>query len=328
MYVRWGVLSTAKIGVEKVIPAMQKGRHSRVEAIASRDLAQARQVAGRLGIPRAYGSYEELLGDAEVDAVYIPLPNHLHVPWSLKALAAGKHVLCEKPIGLSAAEVEELLEASRRAPELKVMEAFMYRLHPQWQRTRQLVQAGDIGELRSIDSVFAYYNVDPNNIRNRADAGGGALMDIGCYCISLARWLFDGEPDRVVGLMEIDPEFQVDRLTTGILDFGGRSSAFTCATQLGYYQRVQVMGTEGRIELEIPFNPSPNRPTRLWHQREGGVQEIVFDPVDHYTLQGDAFSLAVLEDRPVPTPLADAVANMEVIEAVMRSARRNGWAQV
>lgn len=328
MYVRWGVLSTAKIGVEKVIPAMQKGRYSRVEAIASRDLAQARQVAGRLGIPRAYGSYEELLADVEVDAVYIPLPNHLHVPWSLKALEAGKHVLCEKPIGLTAAEAEELLEAAQRAPGLKVMEAFMYRQHPQWQRTRQLVQEGELGELRSIDSVFAYYNVDPDNIRNRPDAGGGALMDIGCYCISLARWLFGGEPDRVVGLMELDPQFKVDRLTTGILDFVGGSSAFTCATQLAYYQRVQIMGTAGRIEIEIPFNPPPDKPTRIWHQRQSGVQEIVFDPVDHYTLQGDAFSLAVLEDRPVPTPLADAVANMEVVEAVMRSARRNNWAQV
>ena len=327
MYVRWGVLSTAKIGVEKVIPAMQAGRYSRVEAIASRDLSQARQVAGRLRIPRAYGSYEELLADPEVDAVYIPLPNHLHVPWSLKALEAGKHVLCEKPIGLNAAQAEELLEASRQAPGLKVMEAFMYRQHPQWQRARQLVQEGEVGELRSVVSLFAYYNVDPNNIRNRVDVGGGALMDIGCYCISVARWLFDSQPERVVGVMELDPEFQVDRLTTGILDFGSGTSAFTCATQLAYYQRVQVLGTEGRIEIEVPFNPSPEQRTRIWHQRESGVQEIVFDPVDHYTLQGDAFSLAVLEDRPVPTPLSDAVANMEAIEAVVRSARRGVWSQ-
>ncbi|RPI57581.1 MAG: gfo/Idh/MocA family oxidoreductase [Chloroflexi bacterium] len=327
MHVRWGVLSTAKIGVEKVIPAMQAGRYSRVEAIASRNLSQAREVAGRLGISRAYGSYEELLADPEVDAVYIPLPNHLHVPWSLKALEAGKHVLCEKPIGLNAAEAEQLLETSRQVPGLKVMEAFMYRQHPQWQRARQLVQEGDIGELRTVESLFAYYNVDPNNIRNRADVGGGALMDIGCYCISVARWLFDAEPERVVGLMELDPEFQVDCLTTGILAFGGGTSAFTCGTQLAYYQRVQILGTEGRIEIEIPFNPSPDQVTRIWHLRESGAQEIVFDPVDHYTLQGDAFSLAVLEDRPVPTPLSDAVANMKAIEAVVRSARQGAWSQ-
>jgi predicted dehydrogenase len=327
MYVRWGVLSTAKIGVEKVIPAMQGGRYSRVEAIASRNLSHARKAAAGLGIPRAYGSYEELLADPELDAVYIPLPNHLHLPWALRALQAGKHVLCEKPIGLSAAEAEAMLQASKQAPGLKVMEAFMYRHHPQWQRTRELVREGQIGELRAAGSTFAYYNVDPSNIRNRADVGGGALMDIGCYCISLARWLFDAEPERVVGVMELDPQFQVDRLTTGILEFEGGVSSFTCATQLAYYQRVQIMGTEGRIEIEIPFNPSPDLPTRIWHQRDSGVEEILFEPVNHYTLQGDAFSLAVLEDRPVPTPLSDAVANMKVIEAVVRSALEGGWSQ-
>jgi predicted dehydrogenase len=328
MFVRWGVLSTAKIGVEKVIPAMQAGRYSRIEAIASRNLAHARETAARLGIPRAYGSYEELLTDPELDAVYIPLPNHLHLPWSLRALQAGKHILCEKPIGLSAAEAAALLEASEQAPGLKVMEAFMYRLHPQWQRARQLVQEGEIGDLRTVGSFFAYYNVDPSNIRNRADLGGGALMDIGCYCISLARWLFDAEPQRALGIMEADPQFQVDRLTTGILEFGAGTSSFTCATQSAFYQRVQIMGTEGRIEIEIPFNPSPDDPTRIWHQRESGLQEIVFDPVNHYTLQGDAFSLAILEDRPVPTPLSDAVANMKAIEAVVRSAQEGGWARL
>jgi predicted dehydrogenase len=262
-----------------------------------------------------------------VDAVYIPLPNHLHLPWSLKALEAGKHVLCEKPIGLSAAEAQELLAATRQVPRLKVMEAFMYRRHPQWRRARQLVQAGEIGQLRTIQLFFAYHNVDRNNIRNKADMGGGALMDIGCYCISLARWLFDAEPERVVGFMEVDPEFQVDRLTSAILDFGNGTSAFTCATQLAWYQRVQVVGTEGRIEIEVPFNPSPDQRTRIWHQRTGEVREVVFDPVDHYTLQGDAFSLAILEDRPVPTPLSDAVANMEAIEAVIHSAQRGSWSR-
>jgi predicted dehydrogenase len=307
---------------------MQAGRYSRIEAIASRNLAHARETAARLGIPRAYGSYEELLTDPELDAVYIPLPNHLHLPWSLRALQAGKHILCEKPIGLSAAEAAALLEASEQAPGLKVMEAFMYRLHPQWQRARQLVQEGEIGDLRTVGSFFAYYNVDPSNIRNRADLGGGALMDIGCYCISLARWLFDAEPQRALGIMEADPQFQVDRLTTGILEFGAGTSSFTCATQSAFYQRVQIMGTEGRIEIEIPFNPSPDDPTRIWHQRESGLQEIVFDPVNHYTLQGDAFSLAILEDRPVPTPLSDAVANMKAIEAVVRSAQEGGWARL
>jgi predicted dehydrogenase len=201
MQVRWGVLSTANIGLEKVVPAMQAGQYCRIEAIASRDLARAQAAAEQLGIPKTYGSYEELLADPDLEAVYIPLPNHLHVAWALKALEAGKHVLCEKPIGLSAVEAQELLEASRQAPDLKVMEAFMYRFHPQWQRARQLVLDGEIGELHTIQSFFSYYNVDPNNIRNMPEIGGGALMDIGCYCISLARWLFGVEPQRVLGVM-------------------------------------------------------------------------------------------------------------------------------
>jgi predicted dehydrogenase len=324
--VRWGILSTAKIGVEKVIPAIQAGTYCRVEAIASRDLDRAREVARNLAIPWAYGSYEELLKVPEIDAVYIPLPNHLHVPWSLKALAAGKHVLCEKPIGLDADEARQLRAAAEESgPDLKVMEAFMYRFHPQWQRAREIVLAGGVGDLHTIQSFFSYHNIDPENIRNRPEVGGGALMDIGCYCISLARFLFGAEPQRVLGIMERDPVFKIDRITSGILDFGAGTSTFSSATQLAPFQRVNIVGSYGRVEIEIPFNAPPDQPCRLWHQQGGDVEPIVVGPADQYTRQADLFSLAVIEDRPVPTPLDDAVGNMKAIDAIVRSAREGGW---
>ena len=300
--INWGVLSTARIGVQKVIPAMQSGRFCSVTAIASRDADRARAVAGQLGIPKAYGSYEALLKDADVDAVYIPLPNHLHVPWSIKALEAGKHVLCEKPIGLTSAEAQRLLDAAKKHPRLKIMEAFMYRHHPQWQQTRQLVIDGKIGELRTVHSFFSYSNLDPRNIRNIPDTGGGGLMDIGCYCISLARFLFNAEPCRVLGLVDFDPNFGTDCLASGVLEFERGTSTFTCSTQLAPYQRVNVFGTGGRIEIEIPFNAPPDRPCKVRHQFGATLEEIGVDACDQYTIQGDLFARAVLEDAPVPTP--------------------------
>jgi predicted dehydrogenase len=326
--IRWGVLSTANIGVKHVIPAMQTGEHCEMVGIASRNLDRARMVATELGMPRAYRSYEELLADEEIEAVYIPLPNHLHVPWSIKALEAGKHVLCEKPIALNAAGAQELLDAAREWPGLKVMEAFMYRHHPQWQRARRLVAEGQIGALRTIQSFFSYYGFDPENIRNVAEFGGGVLMDIGCYSISLSRFIFDAEPQRVWGVMEYDSRFEVDRLTSGVLDFGSGTSTFTCSTQLVPYQRANLFGTEGRVEIEIPFNAPPDRPCKMWHRRGDEIEEIVLEVCNQYTIQGDLFSRAVLEDTEVPTPLQDAVANMKVIDALVRSAGDGTWASV
>lgn len=322
---RWGVLSTSKFAQTKVIPALQHCQYMEVAAIASRDLAKAQAAAARFNIAKAYGSYEELLADAELDVIYNPLANHLHVPWSIKALEAGKHVLCEKPIGLSAAEAQQLLEVSRQHPQLKVMEAFMYRLHPQWQRAKQIVEAGGVGDLRTIQSFFSYFNADDQNIRNRADIGGGGLMDIGCYNISLSRFIFDAEPQRVLGILDYDPAFKTDRLTSGILDFGHGTSTFTCSTQLTPYQRVNLFGTAGRVEIEIPFNAPPDKPCKLWHQAGGQLEEIRFDICDQYTLEADQFSLAVLNDTPVPTPLTDAAANMRVIDAVVESSKNKGW---
>lgn len=322
---RWGIISTAKIGREKLIPAIQKSKISEVHAIASRRKEEAEKAAAQLGISKAYGSYEELLTDPEINAVYIPLPNHLHVEWSIKALQAGKHVLCEKPIGLSSAEAKKLMDTARNYPDIKVMEAFMYRFHPQWIKAKSLVTEGRIGKLTTIHSFFSYYNTDPNNIRNQRDKGGGGMMDIGCYNISLSRHLFDEEPTKVLGLAEIDPQTGVDRLASGILQFSKGTSTFTCSTQLVPYQRVNIFGTEGRIEIEIPFNAPPDKPTKLWLHSKTGTEEMVFDIVDQYTLETDAFAKSVLENKPVPTPLLDAFNNMKAIEAVFESSKEGVW---
>ena len=270
----WGILSTAKIGIEKVIPAMQQGKLSEIVAIASRTHESAREAAKNLKIPKAFGSYQDLLDDTSIDAVYIPLPNHMHVPWTIKALAANKHVLCEKPIALTATEAKELLKETEKFPHLKVMEAFMYRHHPQWIQALELINGGGIGMVKTVHSFFSYYNDDPENIRNMVDIGGGGLMDIGCYCISLARLIFDAEPQRVLGKIEYDPSFRTDRICSGILDFVQGTSTLTCSTQLVPYQRVNVFGTKGRIEIEIPFNAPPDKPCKMLFQNNEIIEEI------------------------------------------------------
>jgi predicted dehydrogenase len=327
--VRWGVLGVARIATEKVIPAMQQGEWSDVVAIASRDRGKAEEAAGQFGIPKAYGSYEELLGDPAVEAIYNPLPNHLHVPWSIKAADAGKHVLCEKPIAMSVAECRSLMEARDRTG-VKIGEAFMVRTHPQWLRARELVRSGEVGTLRAVMGAFSYFNRDPKNIRNVPEFGGGALMDIGCYPITTSRFLFGEEPARVLGLVENDPEMGTDRLTSAILDFPGGQAVFSCSTQMVPYQRMQILGTRGRIEIEIPFNAPPDRPTRLWVDNSGdlqgsGLRTEEFPVCDQYTIQGDRFSQAIREDREVPVSLEDAIGNMAVIEALRRSAQTGKW---
>jgi len=326
---RWGVLSTANIGLRKVIPAMQQGLHTTVVAIASRDLTKAREAASKLGIPTAYGSYDELLADPNIDAIYNPLPNQFHVPWTIKAAEAGKHVLCEKPLSLSVAEAETLL-AVRARTGVKIGEAFMIRSYPQWLRLRELLDERRIGELRSIAGFFSYFNNDPSNIRNQVEAGGGALMDIGCYLIHASRYAFAQQPTRVVSLIDRDPEMQIDRLTSAILDFPDGQSIFTCSTQMVPYQRIHFFGTLGRIEIEIPFNAPPDRPTRLFIDIGGnlfgsGITTETFPVRDQYTMQGDAFSKAVLDDTEVPVTVEDAIGNMAVIEAIFKSAVSGQW---
>jgi len=326
---RFGVLSTAAIGTKKVIPAMQHGERTTVAAIASRDLSRARQAAAALGIPKAYGSYEELLADPDIDAIYIPLPNQLHVPWTTKAAEAGKHVLCEKPLGMNAAEARSLL-AVRARTGVKIGEAFMVRSAPQWLRLRELMTAGTVGELRAVNGFFSYFNNDPNNVRNRIETGGGGLYDIGCYMIQGARFAFGREPERVVALLDRDPALGTDRLASAILDFGGAQATFTVSTQLIPWQRMNFFGARGRIELEIPVNAPNDRPTRIFIDSTGdlsgsGIATETSSTYDQYTLQGDAFARAVQENTEVPVPIEDSIGNMAVIDAIFRSAASGQW---
>jgi predicted dehydrogenase len=323
--VKWGVLGTAKIARVKVIPAMQRGSLTDITAIASREERTAHAAAAELGIPKAYASYEALLADPEIEAIYNPLPNHLHVPWSIRAAEAGKHVLCEKPIALSVAECRALIEARDRTG-VKIGEAFMVRTHPQWLRVRELVH-GEIGELIAIIGAFSYYNRDPANIRNVLEWGGGALMDIGCYPIQISRFLFGREPVYVTGAVDRDPVMRIDRLTSGLLDFASGHCVFTCSTQMVPYQRIQILGSRARIEVEIPFNAPPDRPCRIFIDdgRDvfgAGVRVEEFEVCDQYTLQSDLFSDAIRTGGEVPTPLEDSLGNMTVIERLFAAAER------
>ena len=328
--VKWGVISTAKIGTEKVIPAMQRGELCDIVAIASRDQARARETADGLGIPKAYGSYEELLADPEIEAIYNPLPNHMHVPWSIKAAEAGKHVLCEKPVSLTADEARTLVEARDRTGVL-ITEAFMVRSHPQWLRVRELIRGGRIGELRAVQGFFSYFKLDPDNIRNKADIGGGGIYDIGCYPVVGARFVFEAEPRRVVALIDRDPGMKIDRLTSAILDFGeGRQATFTCSTQCVPYQRMQFFGTEGRIAIRIPFNAPPGEVCQIFlddGSELGDASQTVeeFPVVDQYAIQGDLFSRHVRTGEPVEFPLEDAVENMKILDALFRSGESGSW---
>lgn len=327
--VRWGVLGAANIAVAKVIPAMMRSAHSPIVAIASRDEARATAAARNLGVPRAYGSYEELLDDPEVEAIYNPLPNHLHVPWSVRAADAGKHVLCEKPIALSAAEAAPLRDARDRTGVL-IGEAFMVRSHPQWLETKRLVDGGHIGPLRLVSGHFSYYRRDPKDIRSRPEFGGGALMDIGCYPITLSRWLFGAEPVEVMAQIDRDPEFGIDRLDTTLMHFAAGQATFACSGQLVPFQRMEIFGTRGRIQIEIPFNAPPDRPCRIFVDDGTALcglsaKAIEFPVVDQYALQADHFSRAIRGRGTVPVSVDDAIANMAVIDALFRSANSGRW---
>ena len=320
--VRWGILGTANIALAKVIPAMQRSEWCEIAAIASRDLSKAKAAAGELNIPNAYGSYEELLKDGSIEAIYNPLPNNLHVAWTMKAAEAGKHVLCEKPIALTAVEARTLIEVRDRT-DVRIQEAFMVRTHPQWLETRRLIHSGRIGSLRSITGFFSYNNSDPTNIRNQLELGGGALMDIGCYPITISRFMYETEPRRVLGLIERDAT-GTDTLTSAVLDFPNGHSTFTCSTRLAPYQRMIFMGTEGRIEVLIPFNAPNDRPTQILID-----DEIIEFPIcDQYEIQGSLFSQAIRENREQPIPLEDAINNMAVVDAVFRSATTSQWENV
>jgi len=326
--VRWGIISTANIGMRKVIPGIQKSPHSEVVAIASRDPARAQRAAEELGIPKAYGSYAEMLADPDIDAVYNPLPNHLHVPLTLEAARAGKHVLCEKPIALDAADAERLLEAPR---DRLIAEAFMVRFHPQWHRARDIVRSGELGEIRAVRAVFSYFLDDPGNVRNIADIGGGGLLDIGCYPIVGTRFLLGDEPRRVVALVDRDPNFGTDRTASVIADFGGgRQLSFICSTQAVGHQSIDVIGSKARLEIVIPFNAPPDQATAILvdhgHTFDGSLaRREIIAPCDQYTEEAEAFALAVLGETNLPYGIDDAIQQMRILDAIFESERRGAW---
>lgn len=332
--VRWGILSTANIGLKKVTPAIMKSPLSEVVAVASRDLGKAEDYIAELGLTgkaRAHGSYEALLADPDVDAIYNPLPNHLHVPMTLAAAKAGKHVLCEKPIALTAEEAEQL----RQLPSNIVFyEAFMVRHHPQWLRAREIARSGELGDLRAVRGVFTYYLTDPANVRNQADIGGGGVYDIGCYPITASRFLFEAEPKRAVSLIDRDPVMKTDRLASVILDFGGgRQASFTCSTQSVGSQRVELIGTKARLEILIPFNAPEDKATAILvdtgYAQDGSLsRREIIAPCDQYTEQANAFCRAVLEGKPMEWGVEDAIRSMKVIDAVFASEKSGGWAEV
>lgn len=318
--IRIGVLSTAKIGLNYVIPAMQKSDLCEVRAISSRNSERAATAAQELSIPVSYGSYEELLADPGIDAVYIPLPNHMHVEWSIKCLEAGKHVLCEKPLGMDADDARRLKKAAGRVPHLKVMEAFMYRHQPRWKRVLDWIHSGKLGEIRAVHSFFSYFNDDPDNYRNSAEMGGGGLMDVGCYSISTARLIFGRKPDFATGISHFDPDFGVDIVTSGLLRFGSGTSAFTCSTQCHKDQYVKIFGTLGKIEIEWPYNPDFTKPTEIRAHVDGMEVIEEFEPCNHFTLQADAFARSILFDEPAVVSLDDSIENMEVIDQIRSAA--------
>lgn len=326
--VKWGVISTANIGVQKVLPAMQLGKLTNITAIASRNLEKAKETAQALRIPKHYGSYEELLADDEIEAIYNPLPNHLHVPWTIKCMEAGKHVLCEKPIALTTEDVKKLIDM-RDKTGVKVGEAFMVKTHPQWLRILELIKKGEIGELRAIQGFFSYFNRDPKNIRNIVEVGGGSIWDIGCYPVTTSRFVFGEEPRRVISLIERDPEMKIDRLASVIMDFPSGQATFTSSTQLVNYQKMIFFGTKRRIEIEIPFNAPPDRPCRIYIDDDlQGLEDAKAEEIptcNQYTIQGEEFSKAVLGEGDVPVPLEDALKNTAVLLAIFRSAESNSW---
>ena len=328
--IQWGILSTANIGIKRVIPAILSGERGAIAAIASRDAARAAEIAARFAIPRSHGSYQALLNDPAVDAIYNPLPNHLHVEWTVKALHAGKHVLCEKPLGLNAPETQAIIDARDRSRK-QVIEAFMVRHHPQWHRVRALVRAGRIGEVRCIQSAFLFTMLDPNNVRNRAELGGGALYDVGCYPLVTARYIFGAEPTRLIALLDRHANLGVDTLTSGLLEFpGGGQLLFSSAFRAAAYQRVTILGSDGRIDMPVPFTPAKDLACRIiidsGKSLDGASAEIEdFPAVDQYALQCDAAAAVFLGETPQEFPIEDGVATMRCIDALYRSAASGRW---
>jgi predicted dehydrogenase len=330
---KMGVLGCSRHYALRIATPLKSSLLVEPYAVASRDGAKAKKYAQTWDFPVSYGSYEELLSDPKVDFVYIPLPNHLHLEYIKKTADAGKPILCEKPLCLNAKDAAEAAGYCEKK-KIPLMEAFMYRFHPQWVRAAEIVKCGELGTVMSTAGVFSYDNKDGKNIRNILEAGGGAILDIGCYTVSTARLLMQAEPQRVVAAIKRDPVFKTDAFVSALLDFGdGRVSTFTVSTQFFPWQRVRATGTGGTLAVEVPFNMYGDFPGRTHVNTNVGARVIETEIADQYLLEFDAFAQAVIEYKQtgsleVPTPISDALANMAVLDAIFASASSGNWETV
>ncbi|MEX0882226.1 MAG: Gfo/Idh/MocA family oxidoreductase [Cyclobacteriaceae bacterium] len=328
---KWGILSTAKIAREKVIPAMQNNELFEVYGIASRSNERAEAFAKELGIPKTFGSYEEMINDPEIDVIYNPLPNDLHVPYTLECIEAGKHVLCEKPMTLNAEEIEPLIKA-RNKHNVKVGEAFMVASSRQWVKARELVQKGYLGKIKAVNGFFSYYNVNKDNIRNIPENGGGAIWDIGCYPVFTSRFVLGKEPGRVVAMLEYDPNFRTDKLGSVLLDFHGIQMTFTVSTQLVPYQRMLFFGEEKILEVRIPFNAPLDKSNEIYihdgNFLDPRPEKISLPVSNQYTEQAIDFSNAILNNTDVPVSLENARENAKILQAIFASDKLEKWIEI
>jgi len=322
--IKIGVIGVSGHLQSRILLPMTKSDKVEVVALASRDIEKAKGVAKTWGIQKAYGDYNELLEDPDIDAVYIPLPNHLHLEWIKKAVKANKHVLCEKPLTLNSIETKEVMDLAKNN-NVKIMEAFMYRFHPKWKMVNELMKVNGIGEVQSIHTVFTYSNNDPKNIRNIKDYGGGALMDIGCYAISSARYILGNEPSRVLGLSSYSESTETDVLSSGIMDFGKSRALFTVSTSLFPAQEVKVYGTGGTLEVIIPFNDNYDMKGQVKIVTGLGERIVEFEPVNQYGEMLNAFADSINGDTPVPVSLKDSYMNMQIMDQLIKSSENNLW---
>lgn len=326
---RFGIISTAKIGREAVVPAIQDAENCVVTAVASRDLARAREMADRFSAPHAFGSYEEMLASDTIDAVYIPLPTSQHIEWAIKAADAGKHVLCEKPIALKAAEIDKLI-AARDRNKVLISEAFMVTYAPVWRKVRSLIAEGAIGKLRHVQGVFTYFNRDPGNMRNIPELGGGGLPDIGVYPTISTRFSTGLEPLRIQAVTERDPEFGTDVYSSVKADFGDFELSFYISTQMANRQLMVFHGTEGFIEVKSPFNADRWGPEEIELSNRAHNQSTIFRFQDsrQYRKQAEAFARAAKGEQEEIVTLENSKLNQKVIDAIYRASEKDGWEPV
>lgn len=322
-----GILGVSGHFIRRVLFPLKKSQLIEVYAISSRSKSKAKEAAEKYNIPQYYSSYEELLNNKSIDIVYIPLPNNLHPEWIKKCADNKKHIICEKPVALNASDASECINYAKNK-NVYIMEAFMYKFHPQWKRALEFIRMGEIGGINMIHTAFGYNNPDPNNIRNIKDAGGGSLMDIGCYAVSVPRFLLESEPKRVISLMNYDKVFQTDILSSAILDFGYARATFNVSTKTFPYQKVEIHGTQGIIIIQLPFNAFLDVKAKITVMTSVGAREINFEPVDQYQIEFEEFVNAIRNNQPSPISIDDAINNMKVIDAIIKSNKSGKWEEI